>query len=217
VAVIQDGTVGSTLAKVEVSSLGLRAIAASKGVVQYSVSGPTGTIAAAAAARAPVFAMRMDPSAGAARTPAKIQRVRVHYSTIVAYTTPLTPGRSIALYRATSGTPAGGTNIATVAKKDSPYGSSEFETAGGGLIQIATTAALTGLTLDNNPIRAFSLLGFGAAGATVPEVVWEFGAFDSSELIIRPGESLVLGVGIAAMDAAGTWSAFINVDWVEGE
>ena len=62
----------------------------------YSIAAQSGTIAAALAANASVFAMRLDP--GTTRI-AHIERIKIQFTTIVAFTVPVTAGRRLAVYR----------------------------------------------------------------------------------------------------------------------
>lgn len=178
----------------------------------YSVSSATGTIAAALAANATVFAMRLDP-ASAVR--AYIERVRFQWTTIAAFTAPVTVNRRLALYRGSGNATAGGTAIATVAKKHSVLGGSEFETAQGGDVRISTTGALTvtGITYETDAIRAASFVHVGAAGAH-HEVIWEFNPAECAPVILEPGQLVALR-NPTVMDAGGTWQLTVNVDWYE--
>jgi hypothetical protein len=178
----------------------------------FSVSGATGTIAAALTANNSIFAMRFDPSATPAR--AFIERIRIQYSTIVAYTTPVTAGRRLAIFRGTGAAASGGTALVP-AKKLVSSTDSEFTAAAGGDIRIAATAGLTvtGITFEADPIRTMSLVHVGAAGAFYDRV-FEFGNGESAPIQLEAGQLLAIR-NPAAMDAAGTWQAVIDVDWYE--
>lgn len=180
----------------------------------YATSSITGTIAAAAAANATFFAMRLDPGAGTRL--AFIERIRCQYTTIVAYTTPVTANRRLALYRGSGAATSGGTAITEAVRKDTAHGTaSEFDAANGGDIRISTTGALTvtGITYETNPIRTQSLVHAGAAGA-VSEWVWEFAATECAPIVLQPGQLIAIRNPVA-MDAAGTWQLSISVDWYE--
>lgn len=205
--IITDGT---TLSRVDLVK-GLRTTTVPRGNA-YAVTNITGTIGAALAANSAVFAMRLDPGSDVL---AFIERIRIQYTTIVAYTTPITAGRRLALYRGSGAASSGGTAITTVHKKDSTSSGSECETAQGGDIRISTTGALTvtGITWEADPIRTISLVHVGAAGAYY-EAILEFHASECAPIILQPGQ--LLGIrNPAAMDAAGTWQLAINVDWHE--
>ena len=75
----------------------------------YAVAAKTGTIAAAAAGAA-VFAMRLDPGS---TKKAWIESMRLRWTTIVAFTTPITATRSIVITRGSGAAASGGTSIAT--------------------------------------------------------------------------------------------------------
>jgi hypothetical protein len=178
----------------------------------YSVASVSGTIAAALAANASVFAMRLD--AGAA-VRARIERIRITYTCLVAFTVPLTAGRRLAIYRGSGANTTGGTTLGTVAKKDSTSPGSEFEIAQGGDIRIATTGALgiTSITYEPNEFAQMPLTHLGAAGSFM-EQVFEFSASESAPIILQPGQVLAVR-NPQAMDAGGTWQMGIRVDWYE--
>lgn len=181
----------------------------------YSLSSVTGTLAAALAANSSVFAMRVDP--GSAKN-AWVRRVYIAYTTIVAYTTAVTAGRRLALYRGSGAAASGGTALSTaVIAKDSTASNSEVQTSEGGDARISTTGALTvtGITFEANEFATVSLTHVGAAGAFVErEWLWD----DRAEhpLVLRAGQLLALRNPVA-MDAAGTWQVSLTVDWCENE
>lgn len=174
----------------------------------FSVAEVTGTIAAALAQNSSVFAMRLDPSSSMR---AYIERFRLQYSTVVAYTTPVTAGRRLGLFRGSGAAASGGTSITVANPKHTTYAASEFDTASGGAMSISTTGALTvtGITFEAAPIRLFTLVEVGAAGG-YKEQVWEF----DSPLVLEPGQVLAIRNPVA-MDAAGTWQLAVNCDWYE--
>lgn len=178
----------------------------------FSVSGATGTIAAALTANNTIFAMRIDPSAGAIR--AYIERIRIQFTTIVAFTTPVTAGRRLAIFRGTGAAAAGGAALVP-AKKLASSTDSEFTAAAGGDIRIATTGGLTqtGITFEADPIRTMSLVHVGGAGGFYDRT-FEFGNGESAPIQLEAGQLLAIH-NPAAMDAAGTWQAVVDVDWYE--
>lgn len=205
--IITDGTTQSRVDLVK----GLRTTTVPRGNA-YAVTNVTGTIGAALAANSAVFAMRLDPGSGVL---AFVERIRLQYTTIVAYTTPITAGRRLGLYRGSGAAASGGTAIATVHKKDSTSAGSECEAAQGGDIRISTTGALTvtGITWEADPIRTILLVHVGAAGGYY-EAVMEFHASECAPIILQPGQ--LLGVrNPQAMDAAGTWQLDLSIDWHE--
>lgn len=179
----------------------------------YTVAAKTGTIAAAAAAGASVFAMRYDPSAGTKAV--WIDSIRLRWTTIAAFTTPVTQTRSIVVTRGTGAAASGGTAIATATKKDSNYAVSEFDSAVGGDMRIASTGALTvtGITFETTNIAEITLAQVGAAGAFY-ESVYEF-SVRSHPIELHAGELIAVRVGASAMDAGGTWSLGVEVAWRE--
>lgn len=179
----------------------------------YTVAAKTGTVGAAIAAGGAVFAMRMNPGS---TKKAYIELVKVRWTTIVAFTTPVTQTRSLVITRGAGAAASGGTSIAAAAKKDTGYGASSFDTAVGGAISVATTAALTatGITWEAANLGEMTLVHVGAAGGYT-EAIYEFDN-RSHAVELNPGEVLGIRVGASAMDAAGTWSLGVEVAWREG-
>jgi hypothetical protein len=210
-ALIYDGRSVAGNAAVDGQTKSLRANLVPHSFNTYRTSGATGTIAAAIAANATTFAMRLDPAAGTRL--AYITEVRLQFTTIVAFTVPITAGRRLGLFRGSGAATSGGTSIATGVLMDSGIGSaSEFNVATGGDIRIATTAALTvtGITYETDPIATMNLVHVGAAGG-FSDVTFDF---SDTPLVLQPGQ--LLGVrNIPAMDAAGTWTLGVNVSWYE--
>jgi len=180
---------------------------------EFCIAEQTGTIAAALAANSCVFAMRMDPGAGAGKK-AYIKSMRARYTTIVAFTTPVTAGRRLALFRGSGAATSGGTAIAVAAPKDTSYPASEFDTASGGDIRIASTGALTvtGITFETAPMKIMTLSHVGTAGAT-QEFLYELDV-RAHPIELNAGQLLAIRNPVA-MDAAGTWQMSVEVDWAE--
>ena len=178
----------------------------------YGLAAKTGTIAAAAAAGAAVFAMRVNPGYGGK---AVIDCIKVRFTCIVAFTTPITQTRSLVLTRGAGAATAGGTSLPTAVKKDTAYGLSQTDVATGGDVRISTTGALTvtGITFETQNLGEMTLAHVGAAGAYY-EHVYEF-TQRSHPMELNAGEVLALRVGPSAMDAAGTWAVGIEVQWHE--
>lgn len=178
----------------------------------YVIAAKTGTVAAAAAAGAAVFAMRLDPGYGGK---AWIESIRLRWTTIVAFTTPITATRSIVVTRGSGAAASGGTAIAANTKKDTSYPASQFDAAEGGDARIATTGALTvtGITWETTNLGEMTLIQAGAAGAFY-EAVYEF-SVRNHEVELNAGQVLGVRVGASAMDAAGTWVLGIEVNWRE--
>jgi hypothetical protein len=179
--------------------------------VAFCATGVTGTMAAALAGNSTVFAMRIDPGSSVL---AYIERIRIMYTTIVTYTTPITASRRLALFRGSGAATSGGTALVPV-QKNTTLATSECLIANGGDIRISTTGTLTvtGITYETDPIRTMSLVHVGTAGNYV-ESLFEFHAGECAPVVLQPGQLLAIR-NPAAMDAAGTWQMAINVDWYE--
>ena len=163
----------------------------------YCVANKTGVIAAAAAGGACVFAMRLDPSA---TIKAYIETIKLKYTTVTAFTTPVTATRSLVLSRGSGAATSGGTAIATATPKDTGYVASEFNTATGGDIRIASTGALTvtGITWGDN-FAELPLIHVGAAGGYY-EHTFEFDV-RNHPIELNAGQLIGVRVGASAMDA----------------
>lgn len=206
-----DGS-GSTQLKIETSAGRSYQIARPHG---YGVGFNTGVLAAALAANASVFIMRMDSGSV---VNAYIERLRLQWTTIAAFTTPVTAGRRLALFKgSSSANSSGGTTVTTsgVQKKHSDSPNSECDPVNGGIIHWSTTAALTvtGLTFNAEPIALASLAHLGAAGA-YGEFLFEFAASENHPVVLKPGEFLAVRSPVA-MDAGGTWQLAGSAHWHE--
>jgi hypothetical protein len=188
-----------------------RVVITSRGV-GFGVGATTGVMAAALAANSTIFAMRLDPGAS---NRAFIERLRIEYTTLTAYTVPVTAGRRIGLFRGTGAAASGGTGIAQPNAKHSIADTSEFSVANGGDIRIATTAALTvtGITYEANAYREMTLSHVGTAGG-YREVVWEFNSCENQPIQLDPGQLIAIR-NIPLMDAAGTFQLSVSADWFE--
>lgn len=209
-ALIQSGA-SSSLLTVDATSKAAYTAIVGRGLC-YSIGAVTGTIAAALGANSAVFAMRVDPGSA---VKAYIERLALQYTTIVAYTTPITAGRRLAIFRGSGAAASGGTALATIAAKDSTGAVSEVAAASGGDARIATTGALTvtGITFEADPIAILTLTHVGAAGGYI-ERIFEFHATENGPIILQPGQVLAVR-NPAAMDAAGTWQLGVNAMWCE--
>lgn len=209
-AVFEDPSVPANLARVEAAG----ALRVTTGLIgdRYSQGNITGTIAAALAANAAVYAMRLNP--GTSRH-ARIHRVRLQWTTLVAFTTPLTAGRRLAIFRGAGAAASGGTALGATSERDSLSPASQCDVGQGGDQRISSTGALTvtGITFEASPLKVISLAHAGAAGAFFEQVI-EFDDDSGGPLILRPGELMAIR-SPQAMDAAGTWQLAVNVDWTE--
>jgi hypothetical protein len=202
---------GSTATQAAIESRAIRTMQIGRGNA-YAISNATGTIGAAVTANNSFFVMRLSPSA---TVRAYIDRIRVQYTTIVAYTTPVTANRRLALFRGSGAAAGGGTGTLAVAKDTTAFPVSQCMTANGGDARIAATGGLTvtGITFESDPIRTMSLVHVGNAG-NYAEALWESHAGESYPIVLNPGQVLAIR-NPAAMDAAGTWQMAVNVDWHE--
>lgn len=174
----------------------------------YEVSGITGTVGAALAQDSVVFAMLVGPNAELWAFP---DAIRLAFTTIVAFTTPVTAGRRLTVHRATGGVAAtGGAALGVVKKKTGAPTSVVTD------VRIATTVALgiAGITVLPDPIAMLDLTAFGAAGGRA-ERIYEFNpASYVPPHGIAPGELLVVKTP-AVFDAVGTWQLAADVHWTE--
>jgi hypothetical protein len=178
----------------------------------YCVAVKTGTIAAAAAAGAAVFAMRLDPGYSGK---AWIDSIRIRWTTLVAFTVPILQTRSLVITRGSGAATGGGAPIAANTKKDTAYPASQFDTAEGGDVRISTTGALTvtGVVWEATNLGEMTLVQCGTAGAFY-EAVYEFSVRNHA-IELAPGQVLGIRVGPSAMDAAGTWALGVEANWRE--
>lgn len=178
----------------------------------YSAYGITGTLSAAMGANGCVWSMYLDPGSSVR---AFVEQICVQWTTIVAFTTPVTAGRRLELYRGAGSSTSGGSGIAAAAPKHTALGASQFDAAEGGDIRISTVAALTsgGITYENTAFAGMTLSNVGTAGA-YKEQIWEFAAAKNCPIILEPGQLLAIR-NTQAMDAAGTWLLGVRADWYE--
>jgi len=181
----------------------------------FAISSTTGTIAAALSASSSIFAMRLSPTSS---VNAFIERIRIEFTTIAAFTTPVTAGRRLSVFRGSGAGTSGGTTLSSaggILPKRATSNTSQFTTANGGIISIASTGALTvtGITFESVPLAEFGLVHVGNAG-NYREVIYEYGGGLVQPIQLTPGQ-LIAVRNPAAMDAAGTWQASVSIDWHE--
>jgi hypothetical protein len=181
----------------------------------FCVAATTGTMAAALGANSSVFVMRLAPNSPVA---AYIERIRIDFTTLTAFTTALTASRRLAVVRGSSATASSsGTslagNSAIVAKNGQAI--SYFANSNSGDIRIATTAALTvtGIVAESTSLAELSLAHIGASGGFRALMLGGQELADSP-IQILPNQLLAIRNPVA-MDAAGTWQMSITVDWYE--
>lgn len=177
----------------------------------YVVANKTGTIGAGLALDSLVYAQRVSPTSNLR---AFLEQVRLQWTTIVAFTTAITPGRRLGLYRAAGAAATGGTAIAAAAKKDPTGPASQCDAASGGDIRIAAAAALGAAGIVRGELLGvLELVHVGAAGGHHVET-FEWAAPKTAPAQLAPGELLVVSNPVA-MDAAGTWQLGVTVHWHE--
>lgn len=180
----------------------------------FGLSALTGTIAAALAVNSTVFAIRLSPITGSYRF--YLTRMTLTYTTLTAFTTPITAGRRLAVFRG-SGAQAGGggTQLLAVTKKNNLDPNSRIQPSLGGDIKIANVGAITvtGITFDAVPIATMMLVDVGTAGASKTQII-EFDRAAGSNMLLAPGETLAVR-NPQAMDAGGTWQLVVTLDWYE--
>lgn len=190
----------------------------------YRVSLKTGVIGADQAANSCFFSLRpgFQEGVGAYRGISCVTRIRIQYTTIAAFTTPITAGRSLAIRESQSGNPTNGTRL------DIPFfkGYGRPDTS---LLQYLNGGAYISTTvpLDVTPranignLLELSLTGLGAAGSSVDRI-WDFGC-DGSDPIVLSGNSGPFQAGCAQlvlfnpvlMDPGGTFEVLVEADLCE--
>lgn len=186
----------------------------------WSLTGSTGTMAAALAQDSIVFAMGAvaDPPPGVSQTrrrdPIEIEGIQLTFTTLATGFAAVLAGRSLKLYKADTNArtlPAGGTALTPRPKRTLD------QTQDNGLLtgvaRIATTAGLTvtGFTRDTVPLATFDMCGIIAAGTRlIPFELFE--KRNGSPLWLDPGEILVISNPVA-FDATGVWQLTVNVDY----
>jgi hypothetical protein len=184
----------------------------------YAVSGVSGTIAAALAQDSVVFALLCDPQTALNNAPRDklniyVDRLRIAVTTINAFTTPVTAGRRVGVYRASGGVAATGGTALPVVRKDTAAPASVCLDA-----RIAAAAALgvAGITRESAPIMTLDLSHVGGAGAR-QDWVLELAAPMNNPLAINAGELLVVSNPVA-MDAGGTFQLSVDeLHWIEAK
>lgn len=180
----------------------------------YAVSTLTGTMTAGLGLDSTIFAMRLNPTATVV---AYIERVRITYVTITGLTAANLASRRLEVRRASAAAASGGTAIATVPAKDSTSATSQFNSANGGDVRVATTGALTvgGISFETVPLLTNEgCVNAGTAGQWSGVMEWRQPPGEVSPFVLNAGELLVVRNALA-WDAAGTWQALFTVEWSE--
>lgn len=184
----------------------------------YGLSGTSGIIAAALGANSVIFATKCAVQAVAANTDANarlqcvIQRMKIAFTCITAFTTPVTAARRLTMHRASNaGAEIGGGVLIVPVKKDTRAPASIMTPT-----QIGNVAGITvgGLTLEADPLATFDLAHCGNAGQR-QDFVLEHAPVMSSPLCLNPGDYLAIQNPVA-MDAGGTFQfQILELEWNE--
>lgn len=174
----------------------------------YTVSGngvvsvaQSGVIAAAVPARSLLWAWAVPTSLP--EFPIVIERLRLQYTCITAFTTPVTAGRSLAFgFIPTLGAAITGNERNTVRKTNLSHDTDPV---------IANTAPVSAdLVATNTLFARMSLAGFGTAGASKDQT-WEWTTGSAQMISILAGTLLAL-TNPVAMDAAGTFEIVVEAN-----
>lgn len=172
------------------------------------VTARTGVIAAGAAASSVFWAYQPDyPSTVLDTEPCVLERLRLQWTCITAFGTPVTAGRELALCGLEVMPSSGGSNHSVVRKQNI------FGEGLGGTTVVSNTAALAiGTPPDLNRIFGrVSLAGHGASGASlIKEWRWDTG---SAQMLQVLRASPVGVICTTAMDAAGTFELVIEAEY----
>lgn len=211
---IQEGFPSGNKADVEPNG-GVRVVPLSRGNGRM-FGGMTGTLAAGVTSGGSVYVARFSPASGSVK--AHIERIRLVYTTITAFGTPVTAGRRLGIFRGSGAAASGGTAVSTGPwRKDAlgAGGDSFFDDAQGGDVRYSTTAALTvtSITYETDPLATMSLSHVGAAGAAY-ERTYEFPNGFCGPIILNAGELIAVRT-IPTMDATGTWQLAVDMEWHE--
>ncbi len=182
----------------------------------YAISGMSGTIGAGLAQDSLVLALLCDPVQGNVAANHKLgmyfDRLAIAFTTIAAFTTPVTAGRRLGVYRATGGQPATGGTALAIAKKDAA--NAPASVCASALIAAAGALGTAGITREATPIGTMDLTHVGAAGAR-QDFLFELAAPANAPIAINPGELLVVSNPVT-FDAGGTWQLTLKeAHWIE--
>jgi hypothetical protein len=180
----------------------------------YSLAIVTAVLGPATAANSCHFAMRLNP--GSTKN-AYVTQFRVQWCTTTVFTTAVTAGRRLSLYRGSGAAAATGTAFTAMAKMNTGSAASQFDSASSGDVRMMATGAtgltVVGITFETQEIESFQLAGLGAAGASF-SFERRYDGAGSSPIVLLPGQLLALR-NPAAMDAAGVYQLGIDVEWYE--
>lgn len=182
----------------------------------FVYSSKTQVMAAALAANSVVFGMQVGtfPDSSSYEY---IARIRLQWTTITAFATPVTAGRGLRWSEGNNVSPTGGTLLLPLNKTN--FGASSLF-GPLGITRIATTVALGGIAPAGPSGGEFVLSGYGNAGASV-SYEWDFskvsplGFTQLSSVSTRSGLTSLVIFNPQAMDAGGTWELAVEVETVK--
>lgn len=174
------------------------------------VTARSGIIAAGAAADSIFWAFEPVYPSSILHTRIVLERLRLQYTCLTAFTTPVTAGRELA-FCTISEMPTGVSGQAvSIVRKEQLFG----EGGPASIVRVSNTAPLSyaGDPVDHDNIFArVSLAGYGAAGATfIKEWRWDTG---SAAMVNVRADLPVALIAPQAMDAAGTFELVIEADY----
>lgn len=180
----------------------------------FRYSGITGEIPADLAANSVLFGMLIGDANADLPGVEYIERVRLQWTTLTAFTTPIVAGRRLIVTGGSNGLPTGGTRIRPFGKSSVNY-TSMFDSFGGET-RIATTASLGGQTGALPALATLNLAGSGNAGDTM-EAEYTFSGEDTGQLAFARNSLIQANFGLCVinpvlMDAGGTWQLVVEVD-----
>lgn len=163
----------------------------------------SGVIAAATPARSVLWAWNLATLS--LPFPIVIERLRLKYTCLTAFTTPVTAGRQLAFGTiAALGATVTGNNRSCVRK-------SSLAAANTQLPIVANTGPVTADLVDLDTLFArLSIAGAGASGNTV-ERTWEWNT-GSAGMLAALADSILVLTNPVAMDAAGTFEVTVEAD-----
>lgn len=187
----------------------------------WRIVGRTGTLDAALAQGSVLFGLRAAPNTPSNVRAAYIERLRIQYTCLVSFTTPITAGRALAFAGITNATITGGSSL-TPQPKGSSNSNIDSIFSAPGQARIASTAALGGVTSGGSTAGYgyASLAALGTAGNR-ETFEWTFSGDDTAPIAISSGggiDASLLGLGIylpQAMDATGQFELVVEVDTCE--
>jgi len=182
------------------------------GVANFMISATTGIIPAALGAGS-IFFGGVVPIY--VTNPVQIKRLRIQWTTIVAFSVPVTR-RSLALYRGYgTDTMSNGTRLEPL-NKYSSGSNSDLGSAVGGHLWIATTTTLVFAGAEQYEANAFFESPFTNVGnaGNFAERDHDFVEAFGQPITINPGELFAIRNPFV-MDAGGTWQIAVEMEWNE--